>query len=280
MLACLSQCSGAAALALACFSGGVAAEPIVHELDSPRQTSRTTVRVLLPDKLPRANEPPLRTVYILPVEAGEGARWGDALAEVQKNNLHNKYHLACCFPTFSDLPWFADHPENASLQQEAYLLRDVLPLVEKNHPIQGDRQGRLLLGFSKSGWGAWSLLLRHPQIFHRAVAFDAPLMMDAPGKYGSGPIFGNADNFRKYQISTLLTQRASELQDQPARLLLIGQGNFHSEHVQMKAHLESLHVQHAWHAGSVREHSWHSGWVSVGFDWLAEEQFSALGHQR
>ncbi|MBC7965987.1 MAG: hypothetical protein H7Z17_08690, partial [Fuerstia sp.] len=218
----------------------VAAEPIVHQVNSTRQSSMTSVRVLLPDRLPEVGEPSLPVVYVLPVEAGDGTRWGDSLAEVQKRDLHNKHHVVCVFPTFADLPWYADHPEKTQLQQEAYLLQDVLPLVEQNHPVLRTREGRLLVGFSKSGWGAWSLLLRHPDVFYRAAAFDAPLMMDAPGKYGSGPIFGTADNFRKYRISSLLEQRATDLRKVPSRLMLIGKGNFYPEHVQVKHRMETL----------------------------------------
>ena len=258
-------------MVLAASNVGIASDPVIHELHSPRQASATSVRVLLPDIVPNDGEPRLRVIYVLPVEAGDGTRWGDALAEVEKHDLHNKHHVACVFPTFSDLPWYADHPENPQLQQEAYLLQDVLPLVEKNHSVRSDREGRLLVGFSKSGWGAWSLLLRHADVFHRAAVFDAPMMMDAPGKYGSGPIFGTVENFQKYQITSLLQHRASELQNQPARLMLIGQGNFRSEHTMIKSHLESLKIPITWTEGSVREHSWHSGWVSDAFHWLADE---------
>lgn len=257
-------------LVLAASNIGIASEPVVHELHSSRQVSATRVQVLLPDTLPKDDESRLRVVYVLPVEAGDGTRWGDALAEVQKHDLHNKHHVVCVFPTFADLPWYADHPENPQLQQEAYLLQDVLPLVETNHPVRNDREGRLLVGFSKSGWGAWSLLLRHPDIFHRAAAFDAPMMMDAPGKYGSGPIFGTVENFRKYQITTLLEQRATELQNEPSRLMLLGQGNFQAEHVQIKSFLNTRKIPNTWTKGTVREHSWQSGWLVEAFEWLAE----------
>ena len=248
----------------------VASEPILHRVNSKRQSSMTSVRVLLPDRLPEESEPRLPVIYVLPVEAGDGVGWGDSLAEVRKHDLHNKHRVACVFPTFVDLPWFADHPENPQLQQEAWLLKDVLPLVEHDHPVRKDREGRLLVGFSKSGWGAWSLLLRHPGVFYRAAAFDAPMMMDAPGKYGSGPIFGTAENFRRYQISNLLKQRAVDLGKEPSRLMLIGQGNFQSEHLQIKALLESAKFSHTWIEGSVREHSWHSGWLPEAFLWLTK----------
>jgi hypothetical protein len=59
--------------------------------------------------------------------------------------------------------------------------------------------GLLLLGFSKSGWGAlFSLLLRHPDVFGKAAAWDAPLVMDSPGRHGNGDIFGTPENFEKY----------------------------------------------------------------------------------
>jgi len=254
-------------LVLATLNIGMASEPVVHELHSSRQASETIVRVLLPDLVPKDDEPGLPVIYVLPVEAGEGTRWGDAFAEIKKHDLHNKHNAVCVFPTFADLPWYADHPENPQLQQEAYLLHDVLPLVEKNYPV---REDRLLVGFSKSGWGAWSLLLRHPDLFHRAAAFDAPMMMDAPGKYGSGPIFGTVENFRNYQISSLLEERAVELKKTPSRLILIGQGNFHAEHERIQQQLESAMIPFTFIAVPIREHSWHSDWLPEAFEWLTK----------
>ena len=253
---------------LASVSIAIATEPTLHVVHSTRQSAMTRVRVLLPDRRPGDGEPPLPVAYVLPVEAGDGSRWGDALAEIQKHDLHNKHRVACVFPTFSDLPWYADHPENAQLQQESYLLQDVLPLVERSHPVLKVREGRLLVGFSKSGWGAWSLLLRHPDVFERAAAFDAPMMMDAPGPYGSGPIFGTVDHFRRYQVSSLLEQRATDLRKDPSRLMLIGQGNFQSEHVQIRNRLASAQIPHTWLEGTSREHSWHGSWLPEAFEWL------------
>lgn len=269
MLSGKISCATAIAV-LASVSIAVGGDPLVHQINSTRQSAMTSVRVLLPDQLPEDGEPRLPVVYVLPVEAGDGTRWGDSLAEVQKHELHNKHRVVCVFPTFSDLPWYADHPEKSQLQQEAYLLQDVLPLVEENYPVVRVREGRLLVGFSKSGWGAWSLLLRHPDVFDRAAVFDAPMMMDAPGKYGSGPIFGTLENFRRYQISSLLEQRAADLRKEQSRLILIGKGNFQPEHLQIKSRLESAKIPHTWIAGSVREHSWHSGWLPEAINWLTK----------
>jgi enterochelin esterase-like enzyme len=90
--------------------------------------------------------------------------------------------------------------------------------VERTYPARAAAGGRLLLGFSKSGWGAWTLLLRHPERFAKAAAWDAPLMLDAPGKYGSGPIFGTPENFERYRLTRLV-----EASQHPVRLV-IGRG--------------------------------------------------------
>ena len=165
----------------------------LHTVRSPYQAGTTKVRVLLPDAFDKSQR--YRVLYVLPVEALDGRRWGSGLQTIRKAGLHNRHKLICVAPTFSHLPWYADHPSDPMIRQESYLTRVVLPLVEKNYPAIPGRTGRLLVGFSKSGWGAFTLLLRNPEVFEAAAAFDAPLALDRAGPYGSGPICGNQENF-------------------------------------------------------------------------------------
>ena len=173
-----------------------------HEVRSPSQAKPTQSRVLLPAKLEKGKTSPV--VYVLPVEAGTESRYGDGLKEVQTLDLHNTRNALFVAPTFTHLPWYADLPTKPEVRQESYLLKVVVPFVDKTYPVRAKADGRLLLGFSKSGWGAWSLLLRNSDVFGRAIAWDAPLKMDRPGKYGSGDIFGTPENFDGYRVSMLL----------------------------------------------------------------------------
>jgi len=127
--------------------------------------------------------------------------------------------------------------------------------------------GRLLLGFSKSGWGAWTLLLRHPDVFGRAAAWDAPLAMDHCGPFGSGEIFGTQENFEQYEIADLLRAKAGELRG-GTRLILNGYGNFRKDHQRIHALLEELRIPHVYRDGPPRKHDWHSGWVSEAVELL------------
>ncbi|HWA96857.1 MAG TPA: alpha/beta hydrolase-fold protein [Pirellulales bacterium] len=238
---------------------------VVHPLTSPYQAGATEVRVLLPQ--PFDAEKKYRVVYVLPVEAGREARWGDGLREVQQLDLHNKHRLIVVAPTFSALPWYCDHPTDPAMRQESHFVNAVVPLVDRTYPTSSAADDRLLLGFSKSGCGAWSLMLRHPELFGRASAWDSPLMMQESGKYGSGPIFGTQANFERYRLADLLRGRALEW-GESNRLVLTGYGNFHDQHQQMHALLDELKIAHDYRDGPRREHTWHSGWVREAFELL------------
>lgn len=238
---------------------------LVHEVKSPYQAGTTLIRVLLPDSLEKGKKYPV--VYVLPVEAGSENHFGDGLKEVKKLDLHNTLHAIFVAPTFSHLPWYADHPTKTDIRQETYLLKAVLPFVEKTYPAKTEASGRLLLGFSKSGWGAFSLLLRHPDTFGRAAAWDAPLMMEKPGQYGNGPIFGGEANFAKYRISKLLEANAEKLQKEK-RLILLGYGNFRTHHTQAHDLMDKLKIAHVYRDGPARKHDWHSGWVKEAAEFL------------
>ena len=255
------QCPSASlVLLLVCAAAGAleAAED-VHVVRSSRQTGETTVRVFTPKR--KDIDRPMRTLYVLPVEAGTETRWGDPAEEIRKLDIADRYGLAVALPTFSAVPWYADHPSNMSLRQEQYLLEDVLPLVEGSYPVETGPDGRLLVGFSKSGWGAWSLLLRHPGVFGKAAAWDAPLMQDAPDRFGMEPIFGDQENFEQYRITGLIRSRAASPRQRCCLVLTGYAGAFRAHHTAMHELLVELAIPHAYRDGPQREHQWHSGWL-------------------
>jgi hypothetical protein len=237
-------------------AGGI----VTHTIRSPFQGGENAVHVLLPAA---ARQPgrKFRVLYVLPVYGGvEAARAG--LAEVLRTGLHERHGLICVSPAFATIPWYADHPTDPLIRQESHLLRAVLPLVERCHPARADAAGRLLLGFSKSGWGAWSLLLRHPEVFGAAASWDAPLAMPGPGPWQTDRIWPTAADFARYAIGDLLRQRAELLRWQPARLVLMGHGKFPDDDIAVHELMARLGIPHHWEHGRRLEHGWTSGWVA------------------
>lgn len=231
---------------------------LFHEVTSEYQAGTTEIQVLLPDKLEKGGRYPV--LYVLPVEANRENRWGEGLLEVKKLDLHNKLGLICVQPTFSHLPWYADHPTDAKIRQETYFVNVVVPFMDRTYPTVASAKGRLLLGFSKSGCGAFTLLLRHPDLFGRAAAWDSPLTMAKPDSYGMGPIYGTQDNFEKYRIPDLLAKRAAEL-GKESRLILAGTSNFGKHHEAIHEQLTQLKIPHEYRDERKPKHHWDAGWV-------------------
>lgn len=238
----------------------------VHTLESEYQSGPTQIRVLLPNDVEPGKRYPV--LYVLPVEANTEHRYGDGLAEVKRCNIPTRYGVICVAPTFAQLPWYADHPTDKGIRQESYVLKTVVPFVEQNYPALAERRGRWLLGFSKSGWGAWSLLARNPDVFDRAAAWDAPLEMPRFEMFGAGPIFGTQEHFETYRVLPAL-KACTKLHDKP-RLVLTGYDNFRDQHESAHQKLTEWKIPHIYRDGPKRKHTWDSGWVEESVAALAE----------
>jgi hypothetical protein len=222
------------------------------------------LRVLAPDQVGTIERP--RVLLVLPAYPGRSVRDRDGLAEVARLDLHSRYGLVAVAPSFSNWPWYGDHPADPALRNETYLLQDVLPRVAERFPAAS--RTLLLLGFSKSGNGALSLLLRHPQRFLAAAIWDAPLMKTAPDQWEMLSIYGTPEHFQRYCVPRLLEERASLLRGRPPRLALLGHGYFGGPNPRYGHHLEDAHalmerlgIPHLYDNATAREHRWDSGWV-------------------
>ena len=260
---------------------------ITHTVESEFQAKPTEIRVLLPDKYDSAKMS--RVLFVLPVEAGRESKYGDGLAEVKRCDLHNKYGLICVAPTFAHLPWYADHPTDKSIRQETYFVQVVVPFIDRTytqrrmdassvrsstdsdgrgvHPTRAERESRWLLGFSKSGWGAWSLLARHPDLFDKAAAWDAPLDMPRFDLYGAAQVFGSQDHFETHRVLPALLN-CPALKTTSPRLVLTGYDNFRTHHETAHRLLDEAQVPHIYRDGPKLKHVWNSGWVEEAVELL------------
>lgn len=230
-----------------------------HTIRSKYQEGQTRIHVLLPDEVSARKR--YRVLYVLSVDAGENLQFGNPLAELKRLGLQNRYDLICAYATFSQTSWYADNPLNPRIRQESYFVRDVVPFIENRYPVARDRRARLLAGFSKSGWGAFTLLLRHPDLFGKAAAWDAPLDQTDPTRWRYfAQKFGTAENFEKYRIDLLLRKRAAELR-QSKRLVLMGYGLMRDLYLRTHELMTELDIPHDYVDGPLREHRWDSGWL-------------------
>ena len=248
---------------------------------SPHQARKTNLRVLLPDSFDLRKT--YRVLYVLPVQKDDTGRpsegrHGDGLVEIKKHNLHNQHQLICVAPGYTSNPWYADHDLNPRKQDESHLLRTVIPFIEKRYPVQKNAAGRLLIGFSKSGWGAATLLLRNPSTFHRAAVWDAGVRVD------TGPMreverdrrisrdWGSAKNFESYRLSNLIKTRGKALGSTTRLFYFNVEGPRATGSAAIHRLLVKHEVPHHYVTEPHRRHAWDSGWLPASVACLASQE--------
>jgi hypothetical protein len=247
------------------FAGPFQTKHDSYVVSSTNQAYDLPLRVLLPDNLETIESP--RVLYVLPAYPNIRFKIGDGLLMVEHENLHNKYGLIAVAPAFSDWPWYANHPKDPTLQQETYFVKEIVPFIDKLYPKAS--KARLLLGMSKSGNGAFQMLLRHPDVFRAAAIFDSPLMYDSATQFETAAIYGDNTNFvANYCIPQLLRERADLFRGKPARFAMFGYCLFGGPHPKFGPHLEQAHallkslgIRHIYDEGTCRDHRWDSGWL-------------------
>lgn len=237
--------------------------PVVRTLQvqSRFQPGVRSVRLILPEAGREVSD----VVYVLPVEPAGHCKFGDPAALIEAMNLPARHGAAFAVPDFAQSPWYADHPSRPDIRQESHFLHGVCPAVDR--AIGGQSRRRMLLGFSKSGRGAWSLLLRHPQLFARALAWDAPLMQADVRFWEAPEIYGDQRNFDAYRPASLLEATHMGLGREP-RLLMSGHVFYGRHHAQMHQLLERLDVPHLYQRRRYWRHSWREKWLQASTELL------------
>jgi len=244
----------------------------LYKLPSPDQARETSLRVLLPDDFDPGKS--YKVLYVLPVHEDGLFRHGDGLVEVKKYNYHNTHQLICVAPAFTTKPWFADHDLNPQKQDESHFLKTVIPFVDANYPTQASSDGRLLIGFSKSGWGSIALILRNPELFGKAAGWDIGIRVD------TGPIeeddraeriareWGTVENFEANRISNLVKTRGKDLGDEPRLFYYSTEGVRAIGGVEIHRLLVENEIPHRYVMEPHRKHAWDTGWIPEAVTFL------------
>lgn len=239
----------------------------IHTVKTEYQNSKQEIRVLLPDNYSR--ERYYRVLYVLPVEKGFHQRYGYGLGVLKQINAHNKYDIIIVQMGFEKEPWFGDHATDTKTRQASYLKEFVVPFIEKHYSTMGTSDGRLLFGFSKSGWGAFSLILTYPDFFGYAASWDAPMFFDG-FHYGMGEVYGTLDQLNVYRSDILASKQKKHFQKK-TRLVLTGEKdwgrsiaapNNGSHTVEMHILMEREGIKHVYDNSIKAPHRWSEQWMT------------------
>ena len=238
----------------------------IHTVETQYQNGRQEIRVLLPDDY--RSDRNYRVLYVLAVEKGFDQRYGYGLGVLKQMDAHNEYDMIIVQMGFEKEPWYGDHATDSKTRQASYLKEFVVPFVEKHYSTLGTPDGRLLLGFSKSGWGAFSLILTYPEFFGYAASWDAPMFFDR-FYYSMQQVYGTVGQLEAYRPDLLVSRQKEYFQGRP-RLVLAGQqdwgtsiptpaGGDHT--LEMHRLLEKEGIRHIYDNSLKVPHRWNQQWM-------------------
>ncbi len=242
-------------------------------IESQFEATGDSIKVLLP-----ANYDPNQkydVLYILPVtSAFLDQWWHNGIIVAAQQEIADQYGVICVYPEFKATPWYADNPNNQKIKQESFLIRAVVPFVDQQFSTLPSPEGRYLLGFSKSGFGAFAMLLRHPDVFLKAAAWDAPMLFEDLDVQGSHlrKIFGTDTNYASYYIPELLQKNAGLFAERSHQLVLMGHSYLKKDIEQLHQFMNKFGIAHVYDNATKRKHRWDSGWLPEAVKILLKEK--------
>lgn len=225
-------------------------------------TAQYFIDIILPDNYPA--DGPYPVLFVGPVEPTPN-NFGDGLAMIAGMDVHNDYKCVLVTMTTKSMPWYG-RTASGTHAVDRHVIENILPLIKKNYNVIADREGWLFVGFSKSGWGGVSLILRNPSAFGYVGAWDAPWNMSY-GQFETATSFGSSGQFALYNPVTILSTYISSVNDKER--LWIGAGNnFNSHYTSFTNFLTTNSVPFRSNFANAPTHAWRTDWLSVAIDEL------------
>jgi S-formylglutathione hydrolase FrmB len=247
-------------------ANGVKSFPVTSVFQGPKPT---TVRVLEPTS--PAPGKPRRILYVLPVESGVttlSSKYSDGLEELRLLGVPNRYNITLIAPSFHIQPWYGDHHSKIERRLESFIVKDLVPFGDRFESPKKIPQ-RWVIGFSKSGTGALSLILRHQNVFSAMAAWDAPAQLTDMAPFpGMVENFGTEENFNSYEIPALVTANAQAFRAR-TRIWISGDDSAWTPHMaRLDDQMTRAGVLHTFVRSGSRRHHWASGWLEAAVAWL------------
>jgi hypothetical protein len=249
---------------------------VSYDVTSSDDGGTHVMRVLAPTN--PAPGVPHSFLYVLPVEAELGSVYGDGIESLRALGVQNQYNLTIIEPSFGIEPWYADNPVDSSAQYETFLTKDLVPWVTQNLGTSGTEQN-WLIGFSKSGIGATDLILKHPDVFTLAAAWDFPADMSTYDQFGAS----SADNYgtnANFQANYRLTPAFVSAHKAPFlsqnRIWIGGYQAFQTDMSDFDGLLISDGILHTTETPTPMAHRWDSGWTPIALAALRQESMALV----
>jgi putative tributyrin esterase len=117
-------------------------------------------------------------LYLLHGAYGHFADWLKNTPDKKTvQNLSDAYNLIIVMPEGETASFYVDSPINKESQFETYIIKEVIPRIDKTYRTVNDKKGRVISGLSMGGHGALYLSTKHPELFCAAGSMSGAVDM-------------------------------------------------------------------------------------------------------
>jgi hypothetical protein len=200
----------------------------------------------------------IKLIFVLPVEKTKNFKYGSGIDECKKlidrNIISN--NIVFVQPDYDIIPWYGSHPTDEDNNQLKYTIELIkLIRLKYNHNLTKI----YLLGFSKSGFGAMNLIIKHPELIDGIMIWDAPLSTEWNEKWGMQYSFGTKENFMN---NYYLMRDNIELEVLKNKLIIIGGFDlFENQTKEFQSRLDKYGINYICDNNIRFKHEWNKDWI-------------------
>lgn len=110
----------------------------------------------------------LPVLYLLHGLGGDYTSWPAIKPELVE--LSQEYKMLIVCPDGGERSWYIDSPIDSSFRYETYVVKELIPFIDREYKTIANRSGRAIAGLSMGGHGSLFLAIRHNDVFGAACS--------------------------------------------------------------------------------------------------------------
>jgi len=161
-------------------------EVLERKLESKMMARAMPYRVILPADYNSKKDVRYPAIFLLHGLTGHYSNWTDKTKVAEFAAGHNYIIVT----PEGDNGWYTDSVSNPNDKYESYIVRELIPEIDKHFRTLADRDHRAIAGLSMGGYGSLKFGMKYPEMFSLAGSFSGALGAASFTEKNAGALIG------------------------------------------------------------------------------------------
>lgn len=141
------------------------------KLNSKLMSREMPYRIIIPADYGKDETKRFPVIYLLHGLTGHYNNWTDRT----KLKQYSEVHKFIIVTPEGDNGWYADSVSKPTDRYESYMVKELIPEIDKNYRTIATRDGRVIAGLSMGGFGSLKFGLKYPEMFMLVGSFSGAI---------------------------------------------------------------------------------------------------------